>query len=331
MMNRLGFAFAVVAAWASVLGTPLPACAQEAKEPVVALAESLKGMARAEYEAGKILYADGDYAGAAIKFERAYEEAKDPRLLWNIAVAEKSRRRYARVYTLVERYLAEAGPSLSESDRADAQSLLETVRGFIGEVTLAIQPAGAEVLVDSQAVGVSPLPTPLRLEMGEREIRVRKPGYAEFVRKENVQGGASTRVEVQLAAEVHEGRLRIVAGRGDEIRVDGRVVGFGEWEGKLSSGIHSVQVSAPNKRTYQSDAGVSDNQLSTLRVTLEAPPAFVREQSGLGPWPWVIGGVALAGLGLGAYFLLRPDDEGPSPPLDGSLDPGSVPLSVRFR
>ena len=107
------------------------------------LAETLTGMARAEYEAGRLLYVDGDYAGAALKFQRAYEESKDPRLLWNTAAAEKNLRHYAKVVELVERYVAEGGTRLKPEDRAEADALLVTVRAFISTVTLDVQPEGA--------------------------------------------------------------------------------------------------------------------------------------------------------------------------------------------
>ena len=310
-----------------------PLSAQESPPPAASapgpLSETLKGMARAEYEAGKILYADGDFVSAGLKFERAYEESKDARLLWNIAATEKNRRRYARVYSLVERYLKEAGPTLTEADRADAQALLETVKAFIGEVTFDVAPVGAAISVDDVKVGVAPLPGPQRLEMGERKIKVSMPGFVDYAHTENVQGGSAMKVEVRLEAVVHEGRLRIVAAAGDSIRIDGRLVGLGEWEGKLSSGIHSVQVSADGKRPYQSDVGVSDNQLSSLRVTLENNS---HERAGSPMWPWVVGGAAAAaGLGIGAYFLFRPKDQGPPDPVEGSLDPGFIPLGLRFQ
>src|SRR5262245_25362694 len=97
---------------------------RETKAAAASLSESLTGMARAEYEAGKILYADGDFAGAALKFQRAYDESKDPRLLWNQAAAEKNLRHYVRVSELVERYVQESGERLSDQDRAEAQALL---------------------------------------------------------------------------------------------------------------------------------------------------------------------------------------------------------------
>jgi tetratricopeptide (TPR) repeat protein len=296
--------------------------------PSAPLSESLHGMARAEYEAGKILYADGDFSGAAMKFQRAYDESKDPRLLWNMAAAEKNLRHYVRVYTLVERYLAEASTRLSADDRSEAETLLGTVKGFIGEVTIRVNEPGASISVDDQPLGASPLPGAVRLEMGERKITVHKVGFTDFVATQPIDGGAATEIDVTLKADVHEGRLRIVAGADDSIRVDGRLLGLGQWEGKLKSGIHAVQVSAEGKQPYQSDIGVEDGQLANVRVTLEAKAAAQRVSAPV--WPWVVGGAALAGLSVGAYFLFRPRDEGPAPPVDGSLDPGSIPLGLRF-
>src|SRR5262245_25502031 len=68
------------------------------------LAESLPGEARANYDAGRVLFEDQDYAGALVKFERAFKHTPDPRLLWNMAACEKSLRHYARALELLERY-----------------------------------------------------------------------------------------------------------------------------------------------------------------------------------------------------------------------------------
>lgn len=289
------------------------------------LSESLRGMARAEYEAGKILYADGDFVSAAMKFQRAYDEAKDPRLLWNIAAAEKNLRHYARVYVLVERYLVEAQPRLSSEDRAEAETLLATVKGFIGEVTIRVDSPGASIRVDDQLLGVSPLPGSVKLEMGERKFVVQKAGFEDFVATREIAGGTALQIEVALKAAVHEGRLRVVAGPGDGIRIDGQPRGLGQWEGKLTSGVHSVQVSADGKLPYQSDVVVGDGQLSNLRITLES-----KARASAPLWPWIAGGAALIGASVGAYFIFRPRDEGPPAPIDGSLDPGSIPLALRF-
>src|SRR5438045_6826203 len=78
---------------------PLPATAT--------LSDSLKGIAKADYAAAKILYEDGDFQSALLKLKSSYEASKDARLLWNMAACEKNLRHYAEVARLVDRYLAE--------------------------------------------------------------------------------------------------------------------------------------------------------------------------------------------------------------------------------
>jgi hypothetical protein len=314
---------------------PAPKAAAPTPPAAPTLSETLTGMARAEYEAGKILYADGDFASASLKFQRSYEESKDPRLLWNQAAAEKKLRRYVRVAELVERYLVESGDKLSAEDRADAQALLDTVKTFIAEVTFKVVPDGAAIYVDDQPVATSPLFTPLRLEMGERRIKVSKAGFVEYSVARQFDGGAPATVEVSLQVEVHEGKLHVVAGARDTVRVDGAVVGTGVWQGTLKSGSHHVEVSAPGKQTYRTDVTVQDNQTSNLQIALDPVPASAapaparpteEESGGGGTWLWVGGGLLLgAGLGVGAYFLFKKDDL-QAEPVSGTLDPGVAEL-----
>src|SRR5437762_13903717 len=75
------------------------------------LTQALTGEAKADYDAGKVLASDGDFAGALIKFTSAYEQSKDARLLWNVAVCEKNMRHYSRVIATLNRYLSEGARS----------------------------------------------------------------------------------------------------------------------------------------------------------------------------------------------------------------------------
>ena len=313
---------------------PAPAPAAPApSEPLApfkkSLADTLTGAAKAEYEAGRLLYGDGDYAGAALKFQRAYDESKDPRLLWNTAAAEKNLRHYSKVVELVERYVAEAGTRLKAEDRAEADALLTTVRAFISTVTLDVQPEGAAVFVDDVQVGVSPMRAPVLVDMGEHRIRVSKVGFQDFNATQSLQGGAPFSLMVALQPAVHQGRLRVVASPGETISVDGKQVGTGEWEGVLPSGIHNVTVTAAGKRTYQSDVAIQDDQSQSLRVALEADtPAGADKDKGGMTWLWIAGGAVLAtGLGVGAYFAFRPDDKDP---VQGTLGTVELPLGGRF-
>src|SRR5579884_2960149 len=107
------------------------------------LASSLTGAAKSDWEAGKLLYADHDYRGAATKFRAAYDASHDARLLWNVATCEKEQRHYAKAESLVERYLAEGASVLTAEQVAQARAVEGVLRGFFSPVQLDVRPAGA--------------------------------------------------------------------------------------------------------------------------------------------------------------------------------------------
>lgn len=291
------------------------------------LGESLTGVARADYEAGRILYADGDYSGAALKWEVAYKSSNDARLLWNIAAARKAERKYAEVERLVRQYLAE-GRDLSESDRAEAQQLLGTIQSFVADLVVQVNEAGAQVIVDGVSAGQTPLPSPLRVDIGQHVIAVAKQGFERAELRQQVTG--NTTVPVHLVPEVHEGRLRIISPADANVTVDGKRVTSGTWEGVLPSGIHRIEVKAPGKLPYSTDTQIEDDQNEVLRVALQdvdplaggsRPPDLERKTESSSGWVWVtLGVLALAGAGVGAYYYLQPKDSKPAPAQEGSLD-----------
>jgi PEGA domain-containing protein len=293
-----------------------PATPPAASAAPAPLAESLQGMARADYAAARILYEDGDYSGALTKLESAYAASKDPRLLWNMAACAKALRHYASVIDLLERYLVEGGPMLGSEEREATRQLVETVQEFVNELRLDVQPEGVDVWVDGSKLATTPLSRPLRLDMGKRQLRLEKPGFVTYTSELDLAGGKSVDVKVTLAPEVHEGTLRIVSDPSAVISIDGHVVGTASWTGPLASGVHRVSVSAVGKQSYDTDVVVKDHDTNALHVNLQDEPQNVllrqNEPSGSALW-WVVGGVALAGAGVGAYFLLRPDSD-PSGP-----------------
>jgi hypothetical protein len=301
-----------------------PATPPASTEPPKPLSETLTGEALAEYESASLLYRDGDYAGALTKFTHSYELAQDPRLLWNIAVCEKNLRHYANVQRLVTRYLAEGGTFLTAEDRASAEALLTAIASFVSSLTVNVNPAGAAVIVDGRLVGKSPLPEALNVDMGSHVIGAQLEGYVEQKRTIELVGGRSTDVSFELQEMRHEGKLRVFAGPREEIYIDGKIAGIGQWEGVLPSGVHRVRVTAPEKKPYESDVNVVDAEVSSVNVSLSD---IEKQQSSTSPWLWILGGAAVAaGAGLGGYFLFR----GPNDPKDtttvGTISPGQVTL-----
>ncbi len=275
------------------------------------LNEALTGIARAEYEAAKILYQDGDYQGALNKLQVAFENSQDPRLLWNMAAAQKNLRHYARVIQLMDEYLAAGEPYVTKADEAKARALIDTVTGFVSEVTVQVEPAGAEISVDGETVGTAPLARPLVLDFGKRSFAVSMVGYVPHQQELELQGGEKRTLEVALAREVNEGQLKIVSDTNATIRVDGRVVGVGLWEGQLTAGAHTVQIEAPGKVPVTTEVVVGKGQARVVNQPLRDEAT---KKKRLPAWAWITGGVVTAAaVGAGTYFAVRGGEETPPP------------------
>ncbi|MGO9832826.1 MAG: PEGA domain-containing protein [Polyangiaceae bacterium] len=263
---------------ATALSAPPPAFAQapkaqapkkDAPRAQKPLSQTLTGQAKADFESGKLLANDGDFAGALIKFQAAYDASNDTRLLWNVAFCQKNLRHYSKVVTTLKRYVDEGGPLLSAGDRKDAQELITTLEPFTTRATFHVNEEGAQIFVDDELVGTSPLPAPVTLDIGERHVRVVKPGFQPFERPLAVGGSADVTVEVPLQKEVHEGKLIVDAPAGAEIFIDEKQAGTGKAEQVVPSGGHQLRVTAPGMRPFQTEIVVQDKETRSLNVALE--------------------------------------------------------------
>lgn len=293
------------------------------------LGDVLTGPAKQEYEAARLLYLDGDPASALVKFQSAHELAHEPRLLWNLAACHKQLRHYAEVERLLKRYLAEGSSIITENDRAEANTLLQTIAPLLADATIQVNEPEASIYVDGALIGKSPLPEKTRLDLGPRKLRVEKPGYTTHEAAIAVGGGVPITLTVNLTKEDHQGRLRVIADGGAQIRIDHESKGFGVWAGILPSGTHVVEVSATNKLPYRSEVVVADHQTNTLRAMLEDKSTA---ESGFDTtWLWVAGSAVLAaGIGVLGYYEFGPSRQTPGSTL-GTLDPGQVQLSFVRR
>ncbi|WP_437900045.1 PEGA domain-containing protein [Sorangium sp. So ce124] len=309
---------------APVAAQPAPAAgapAAGAAAPAVQgpLSATLTGEAKAEYEAARILFNDGDYRNAIIKFERSFELSGDPRLLWNIALCQKNLKRYARLLGTVEKLLRDAGPQLGEQDRKDAAALIEATKAYVSRLDLKASEAGATVFVDGEEVGQTPLSEPVLLDVGTRKIRVTKKGFKDVEVSQQVTGGGDVTVTATLEKEVHQGRLIVTAAPDAVISIDGRVVGRGGYDGPVPSGGHALRVTASGMVSHQSEVMIQDDQTRRVQVTLVPQP----KQGNVETWLWIGGGVLVA---AGAV-LVATGVFGPEPPVEGRTSPGSVALS----
>jgi hypothetical protein len=281
------------------------------------LADTLTGTAKADYEAGKLLFGVSDFGAALIKFTSAHDASKDPRLYWNIASCEGKLHHYAKAVGMLRTYLKEGGALLSDQDRTDATQTMTAMEPLTSTMRITSNEDAAEVYLDDQLVGQTPL-DPMLVDIGVHKVRVHKAEFDEASEQVTVSGGATLLVDLKLKQTLHEGRVSVAAGPKDSIAVDGQPVGIGQWAGTLRSGGHTLRVTAPSMLPYQSEVLVQDGQSRTISVTLNPEPS-----KGLPAWVWVGGSVLVAGgLGTGAYFIFKPSSQYNGPV--GNLGTGVV-------
>lgn len=299
------FVASLVELLAVAVVVPRTAAAQSAdagSSPRPALGESLSGGAKEAYEAATVLLNNKDCAHAIVKYEQAYDLSKDPRLLFDMAVCDRDLRAYAQMQGLLVRYEKEGGAELSAEQKAEVDAALGAIHDLVGTVDLTASEAGADVTVDSEPVGTTPLVAPIVVDLGKHTLAVKKDGFEPAARTLEVPGGSETRLSITLIRQVHPAVLRIVSDPEASIVIDRKELGRGLFDGTLMPGAHEVQVTEPGKKVYKARIVLGDGEVRTFQPTLEGErhPVF---------WPWLAGGAAvLVGVGIGGYFLLQPHE-----------------------
>ncbi len=284
------------------------------------LGKALTGHAKSDYEAGKMLAQTGDFSGALIKFKSAYDDSKDPRLLWNMAACEKSLHHYAATADLLDRYLDEGAHGwLTAQDHDDAESIQEAVRALYGKVSVHMEPKDASAALDGKPVTLVE-DEPLRVDLGKHVLRVTKPGYEAQERAFETTGDDRVQVRIVLDRAAAGGTLAVRAAPGDMISIDGKAVGVGNVEIPVTAGVvHDVRVSADGKDPREVPVTVHEGERKAIELQAEARSSHT--------WMFIAGGAALAvGAGVAGFLLLRPHSSEQGPATPGSIPPGTVNL-----
>jgi hypothetical protein len=307
-------------------GTPNSESARHPQE-TVDIQASLPEAAQPDFAAAMMLFDAGDYAGALLKFQLAYDKSSDARLLWDLAVCEHSLRHYARALPLVHRYLAEAKSMITDAERDEAEALATAIAKFVGPIHIESDQNGATVLVDDVKVGKTPLSDAVLVDMGERKVTLRKHGYKEAMTTVRVLGPESEQhVVLRLERDMPAATLEVVAGTGQWIAVDDGTVGRDRWEGLVSPGQHVITVSGAGYKPKEVQADLSNGGHVTIWVV--AQPLAASEKSNR--WPLVaVLGSATAVIAIVAYYGLRSSETRAPVQLHGKLDDVSGGFSVK--
>lgn len=161
-------------------------------------AQSATELARAHFERGVEHYGDGDYDAALAEFQRSYELSPTYKLLFNLAQVQVERRDYAAAASLYADYLRRGGTAISSERLQAVEQDLAYLNERVATLDVDVDVRDAQIFVNTLAVGTSPLPEPVRVNVGGALIRVEKPGYAPFEQRLSVAGTEQRRISVAL-------------------------------------------------------------------------------------------------------------------------------------
>jgi PEGA domain len=146
---------------------------------------------------GTKLYQQGDVAGALEKFNAAYAAYASPKLLFNIAQANRDLSRPVEALGAFEKFLAEA-PDASPETIADANKSAAELRGKLGRIRIDCEMAGTEVSVDGKSVGMTPLPELVWATPGRHQVTAKHASAAPAIEDVDVTVGSVSAVTMRM-------------------------------------------------------------------------------------------------------------------------------------
>lgn len=283
-----------------------PPAAPSGPPPAQEAPPSLEARAKAHFDRGRKLLAEGACAAAIPEFLESRRLFPSRSATSSAAVCLRKVQRYDEALDLFEALLLEF-PELPADVKSAAQRQIIELRGLVGTIEITGAEPGAAISVDGQARGEHPTLAPLRVSAGGHLVRVYKEGFEPSVVRVDVRGQETTKVPVRLVRLVQAGKLRVeeASGAALDVVIDGTVVGSTPWEGAVAAGEHSLVLrGADDLGTLPRAISIQANKRASLSLAAERLDATLE----IVPAP-VDGSVAVDGIfvGRGAFRgRLRP-------------------------
>jgi hypothetical protein len=269
------------------------------------------------FKHGVALVGEGHFEQALAEFQRAYELTADYRLLFNIGQVMQRLEDYAGALAYLERYLAEGGERVATARREAVETEILRLHERVTYLSIRVDEPGAEVLVDDQPRGVTPLSERLLVSVGNRKVVVQKAGYEREELIVRVGGGEGRSLHVKLRP------------KGDSAEPQQahhvRSVPWLAW-GITGGLVIGSTVTGALALVAKGDAEHEADQLTTKRTLDDAEHRALV----LGVTTDVL---AASALGVGVYALfrsLRPEQSGARRRVSAELGLRNVRLKVRF-
>ena len=155
--------------------------------------------ARAAFQAGVQAYAGQHYAEALESFRTAYRIRPHPSVLVNLANCYVALNRPQDAISTFERFLNDPTVTPSQQQRTEIATALAEARRHLATINVLVFPPGAEVYLDGDLAGTSPLRRPLQTGPGPHVIEARQAGGGTIQHQARVEGGGTVTLTLDIA------------------------------------------------------------------------------------------------------------------------------------
>lgn len=259
--------------------------------------------AATHYQRGISLYKEGNYSAALTEFRAAYEAVPTWGVLFNLGLCQRRLFQYGAAIRSFERYLAEGGKQVPADRRAAVDDELQQIRALTAPIAIIVKgPAGAKVLIDGEAAGVTPLTELVLLGPGKHLVRAEREGYAPAEKSLEVVSGQAQAVELDPKSLNAPGHVVIECSpAGTTVAIDADPEEACPLEADLAPGTHELVARAEGHALLRTEVLVQPAEPRTVRLTLVPSAAPARPFPTLGVT--LLGGGVVLG-GVGAVFAV---------------------------
>ncbi|HEX4446990.1 MAG TPA: tetratricopeptide repeat protein [Polyangiaceae bacterium] len=177
---------------------PAPSSSPASAAPTPAPSPDAVKEAEVHFHHAVDLYKESDYGGALVEFRRAYDLAPNYRLLFNLGQTYFQLQRWADALRALQDYLAQGGSQVSTEKRASVEADVRNLQNRVGQLEVKVNIDGAQIAIDDQAVGTSPLAQPLVVSVGHRKASAAKAGLPTEERFVDVTAGDHATVVLEF-------------------------------------------------------------------------------------------------------------------------------------
>jgi hypothetical protein len=221
--------------------------------------------------------------------------------------------------------------TVTAQGRAELAFELQPTEAKLAHVTVHSPLLGAEVRVDDELVGKTPLSEPVMVLPGKHVFEMQRQGYMSTRRALNLGNGVYSAVsfdpDEDSSAEAEHGRLRVEVGAGDvqvtdvQVTIDGRARGRYRQPIALPTGLHVVKLERIGFEPLERLAEVTANGEAEVKVSLR-PTEKVRavQLAHAGSYrSWAVAALVSGALVAGGSAGLALWSNGKLPPVEDNL------------